>query len=102
VPLDAIRPTTPILNRSSIKTKNLRRRQTIDTVQTQQHRTTLQQIQAIFWPTQETYNTVVANNQLNEHEQIPMIAKKRTSNIRRSSSARENNPTIINDNLNEQ
>jgi hypothetical protein len=79
------------LKRSSIKNKDPRRRQTIDTVQAQQHRTTLQQIQAIFWPKQETYNTVVANNQLNEHEQIPMIAKKPATNVRRSSSVRETN-----------
>jgi hypothetical protein len=79
------------LKRSSIKNKDPRRRQTIDTVQAQQHRTTLQQIQAIFWPTQETYNTVVASSQLNEHEQIPMIAKKPATNVRRSSSVRETN-----------
>jgi hypothetical protein len=91
--------TTPIKNRSSIQNK-IRRRQTIDTVQGRQHRTALQQLQSMFWSSREAHN-IINNNQLNEHEQLPMVTKKRSSNVQRSSSVRDNNQTTINENLNE-
>jgi hypothetical protein len=91
--------TTPIKNRSSIQNK-IRRRQTIDTVQGRQHRTALQQLQSMFWSPREAHN-IINNNQLNEHEQLPMVTKKRSSNVQRSSSVRDNNQTTINENLNE-
>jgi hypothetical protein len=107
VPLDNIRLTTPALNQSSIKNKKLQRRQTIDTVQgreyasNQQHRTALQQLQDVFWPARETSRTTIINNQLDEHEEMPMVTEKRNTNVQRSSSARENNQATLNDNLNE-
>ncbi|CAF0825179.1 unnamed protein product [Adineta steineri] len=90
--------------RSSIKNKKLRRRQTIDTVQSRHHRTTLQQIQAMLWPTrqaQTTTTTISNNNQINKHEAMPMIAEKPTNQLQRSLSVRENNPNTINENFNE-
>jgi hypothetical protein len=56
----------------------------------------------MFWPARPTLNTSINNNQLNEHDQVSMITKKQTTTVRRSSSTRERNQNIINDNLNEQ
>ena len=92
--------TTPILNQSSMKNRSIRRRQTIDTVHGRQQRTAFQQLQAMFWPAHEAHN-LINNNQLDDHEQIPMVTEKRSSKVQRSSSARDNNPTIANENVNE-
>lgn len=95
-----MRSNTPILNRSILKNQTLRRRQTIDTAQARQyvsrrqHQTPLKQLQAMFWPGRNSH-------QLNEHEQIPMITEKKPATVRRSTSAREKSPNIINENLNE-
>ncbi len=108
VPSDDSRPNTLIVNQSSKKNKSLRRRQTIGTSQARQyasrgqHQTALKQLQSMFWPARQTHNTNVNNNQLNEHEQVPMITKKQTTTVQRSSSTRERNQNINNDNLNEQ
>jgi hypothetical protein len=91
------------LDRSTIKNEKLRRRETIDTAQArqyashQQHQTPLKQLQAIFWPARHTDHTI-NNNQLKEHEQMPMITKNQTTTVQRSSSAREKNQ---NENVNE-
>ncbi|UJR36010.1 hypothetical protein I4U23_028749 [Adineta vaga] len=95
VPIDSIRPTTPILNRTSIKSKTLRRRQTIGAVQGRQYRTPLRHIQAILWPTREIHTTSVNNHPSDEQEKLPMMVEKRSSTVH------ENNPTNINENPNE-
>ncbi|CAF2478980.1 unnamed protein product [Rotaria sp. Silwood2] len=74
--LNIFRPTTPISKRSSVKNKHLQCHQTNDTIQARQHRTPLQQLQAIFRPTREIHNTMITNKQLHEHEHIPMVNKK--------------------------
>jgi len=96
------------LDQSTRKNQSLRRRQTIDTAQARQYasrrqnQTPLKQLQAIFWPGKNSHHTnIINNNQLNEHEQMPMMTKNQTATLRRSSSARERNQNTINDNLNE-
>lgn len=44
-------------------------------MQTRQYRTPLKQLQALFWPTKETHQATIENNQFDKQEQVPMINK---------------------------
>ncbi|CAF0751843.1 unnamed protein product [Rotaria sp. Silwood1] len=77
--LDNFRPTTSISKQALIKNKNLQCHQTNDTIQARQHRTPLQQLQAMFWPTRDNHNPMIINKQLHQHEHIPMVNKKTNS-----------------------
>lgn len=96
VPLDALRPSAPIFDRTRTKSHNLRRRQTIGAMQGQQyasqraHRTPLQHIQAMFRPRRST-QTVVTTAHASEGQ--PMIAN--------DSAARENHPSVAKESTNE-
>ena len=92
------------MNQTTKKISNLRRRETIGTAQAReypsrrQHHTPLQQLQSMFSSIRHSHHT---NTQSHEHEQMPMITKKPTANVRRSSSARETTQSLVKDRLND-
>ncbi|CAF2549178.1 unnamed protein product [Rotaria sp. Silwood2] len=82
---DVVCPTTPILTHRA----KLQRSQTIGTVQRRQYpsrRKALQHLRALFRPNRQKVKTSIDN----DHEQMPMINVKRTTQLRRTSSDRDN------------
>lgn len=94
-PLDDLPSTEEFLNRSPLKTTRLQRRQTIGAFQGPQHRSALQQLHAMFRPGREAYRSRLADDRIDELEQIPMIRSDRTSTVEQSAGLRGKPPSTM-------
>ena len=95
IPLDDLPSTEEFLNRSPLKTTRLQRRQTIGAFQSSQHRSALRQLHAMFRPGREAYRSRLADDRIDEFEQIPMVKGNRTSTVEQSSGLRRKpSPTM--------
>ncbi|CAF2098333.1 unnamed protein product [Rotaria magnacalcarata] len=77
--IDSFRPSKPIFNRVSKKSKSFQCHQTNDAVYAQHYRTPLKQLQAMFWP---TCDTPLANEQTISSSDTKLLAMKTIPSVR--------------------